>query len=210
MEANVTQDGKLGSAEDLHPLEIPRIPSDPVSLPIAHYRWTKTTGPKAWGNLAWDQEAIHVKLCAYERPLAVRVMEDGGNVWEDSCLELFIRPDQNPEYLNIEINPLGAMIFGLGPGREARQDLLELKPRLEPILTLEPCAGRWAVSFKLPLAMLREIYKGPVGPLFRANLFKGGGVDDHYGMWREVQAAEPDFHRPEYFGALILQDPASG
>jgi hypothetical protein len=200
------QGGRLGNTEELHPLEIPLTSSTPVTLPIAHYRWTKTTGPDAWGNLAWDPEAIHVKLCAYERPLAVRVMEDGGKVWEDSCLELFIRPDQNPAYLNIEINPLGAMIIGLGPGREERKDLLALKPRLGAVITLDPSEGRWEVSFRLPLAMLREIYDSPLGPLFWANLFKCGGVDDHYGMWREVQSPKPDFHRPEYFGALILQD----
>jgi hypothetical protein len=160
--------------------------------------------------MAWDQEAIHVKLCACERPLAIRVMEDGGKVWEDSCLELFIRPDRSPAYLNIEINPLGAMIIGLGAGREERKDLLELKSRLGPLITLEPCTGRWEVSFKLPLAMLGEIYGDPVEPLFWANLFKCGGVDDHYGMWQEVQTAKPDFHRPEYFGALILYDPALG
>jgi hypothetical protein len=200
----------LENTEELHPIEIPRIPSAPVTLPIAHYRWTGTTGPKAWGSLAWDREAIHVKLCAYERPLAVRVMEDGGNVWEDSCLELFIRPDQHPAYLNIEINPLGAMIIGLGAGREERKNLPELKSRLGPLITLDPCGGRWEVSFKLPFAMLGEIYGNPLGPFFRANLFKCGGVDDHYGMWREVQTVEPDFHRPEYFGALVLHDPASG
>jgi hypothetical protein len=133
-------------------------------------------------------------------------MEDGGDVWEDSCLELFIRPDQSPAYLNIEVNPLGAMIIGLGPGREDRRDLPELKPRLGPVIAIEPCAGRWEVSYKLPFGMLREIYGDPVGPLFRANLFKCGGVEDHYGMWREVQTPEPDFHRPEYFGPLLLRD----
>jgi hypothetical protein len=32
-----------------------------------------------------------------------------------------------------------------------------------------------------------------VGPLFRAKLFKCGGVDDRYGIWRELQTAGPDF-----------------
>jgi hypothetical protein len=193
--------------ETLPPLKIPQTPSVPLTLPIACYRWVGNTGPKAWGELFYDSEAIHVKLCAYEWPLSVRSWEDGGEVWEDSCLELFIRPDQDERYMNIEINPLGAMIIGLGRGREDREDLLELKPRLRPCVTVEPCEGRWSVSFYLPFMVLWEMYGQPAGPLFWANLFKCGGLTENYGMWRGVRSPQPDFHRPEYFGALVLDKP---
>jgi hypothetical protein len=125
-------------------------------------------------------------------------------VYKDSCLELFIWPEQDERYLNIEVNPLGAMLIGFGAGREGRKNLLEIKICMGSLLTIDPGKKQWSASCVLPFSLLREIYGRSAGPMFLANVYKCGGFDDHYGMWRESKTVSPDFHRPEYVGALVL------
>jgi hypothetical protein len=188
-----------------NPLIIPKSPAPPLVLPISHPYGAVLNCRKAWGELSYDDKGLYVRLCACETPLLANAGEDGGTVWEDSCLELFIRPDNDERYINFEMNPLGAMVIGLGPGRQEREDLLSIKPSLRLSVTIIPSGGFWYASFKVPFAVLREVYGRDAGKVFWANLYKCGGTDGHYIMWREVPVKPIDFHRPEYFGQLALQ-----
>ena len=45
------------------------------------------------------------------------------------------------------------------------------------------------------------------GYTFKGNFYKCGDETDypHFGMWNPVGTEKPDFHRPEYFGELIIE-----
>ncbi|OJU09661.1 MAG: hypothetical protein BGN88_12965 [Clostridiales bacterium 43-6] len=68
------------------------------------------------------------------------------------------------------------------------------------------------VECSLPVWMLSERYgkaepiKG--GSVLHANFNQCGDETPfpHCGMWREVETDTADFHRPEFFGKLILED----
>ena len=177
---------------------------DCARLPIGIYKWTVREGPEAWSELSRAPESLEVKLCAREAPLIARAYEDGAEVWKDSCLELFIRPEQDARYLNFETNPLGNMIIALGADRYSRVPMLHIKPRLGLRISIAPSDRLWSVSFSIPFALLSEVYGAGTGPRYLCNLYKCGGADDHLGMWREVGTEKPDFHRPEYFGEIEI------
>ena len=44
------------------------------------------------------------------------------------------------------------------------------------------------------------------GYTLRGNFYKCGDecVSAHHGMWNVVEVDAPDFHRPEYFGTLVI------
>ena len=184
------------------------IPNHPkrARFPINVYKWRECSEPKAWGSLFKDADALRVCLFAYEAPLIVRAFEDGAEVWKDSCLELFIRPEQDARYLNFEVNPLGNMIIALGANRHDRISMLDIKPQLDLRVTISPASKLWGVKYSIPFRLLEKIYGCKVGPRFYCNLYKCGGADDHLGMWREVNTETPDFHQPDSFGSIIMAE----
>ena len=46
---------------------------------------------------------------------------DDGNVWEDSCCELFLSPVADGTYYNLECNAAGTLLIGFGAKREGRE-----------------------------------------------------------------------------------------
>ena len=44
------------------------------------------------------------------------------------------------------------------------------------------------------------------GDIVRANFYKCGDrtAVEHYIVWNEITAANPDYHRPECFGSLVI------
>ncbi|MFV0399374.1 MAG: carbohydrate-binding family 9-like protein [Oscillospiraceae bacterium] len=184
--------------------EIIKLGKHPETLFIEHYRWLPP-GPEAWADLSIDGNYLGVCLTAIESPLLAARSLDDEDVYQDSCLEFFFRPEGDDRYINIECNPLGAMIIGFGESRHDRVSLLdEYKHLLSPTVEIHPAQGKWSVLYHIPFPLLEETYGRPFPRTFYANFYKCGGLSPHYGMWREVDAPEPDFHRPEFFGKFEI------
>jgi hypothetical protein len=64
--------------------------------------------------------------------------------------------------------------------------------------------GAWWLEMEVPFALLGA--EGTPNTL-RANLYKCGDLlrTPHYLSWSPIEAAKPDFHRPEQFGTLIIK-----
>ena len=63
----------------------------------------------------------------------------------------------------------------------------------------------WSLELELPFALFCE---GPGVPeRLQCNFYKCGDKTDtpHFLSWNPVEVASPDFHRPEFFGELILK-----
>ena len=69
-----------------------------IDIPL----WRDAGNIAAWAQVAWDDQALYVRLVA--REAAIRAVEKGplGHPWEDSCLEFFFAPVAvDPRYINI-------------------------------------------------------------------------------------------------------------
>lgn len=109
-----------------------------------------------------------------------------------------------PEYRK---NPNCCLYFGIGTGRD---DLVRLLPT-QGVGALNAHCTRsetgWDLYYSLPFSLLRLFFPAfhPHG-IMRGNFYKCGDLtqQEHYLAWNRVACAEPDFHRPEFFGELVF------
>ncbi|MHB1483473.1 MAG: carbohydrate-binding family 9-like protein [Saccharofermentanales bacterium] len=181
------------------------------SLEVDVYRWSGNDyKPAVEVFLTNDGEKLRIRMMAYESEIRCEVRDDNGNVWEDSCMEFFVRPyDDDPRYVNFEMNPAGAMIMSIGADRNTRNPII-FKYKNELNLETKIEEGFWTVEFEVPFCMLNDIYGKPADTIIDkiyGNFYKCGDKTKypHFGMWSDIDSEIPDFHRPEFFGTLVLE-----
>ena len=180
------------------------------------YRWLTGYAPRATAQLVYvEGEAFVLRMtCRENAPRAV-CTEYNQPVYTDSCLEFFaIWDNTSDRYVNMEMNARGTLLSNIGADRHGRTPIRDLCGEIFPV-TGEMADGAWTVTATVPLSMLASLYgtdaavladKLTAGYAFRGNFYKCGDNTEipHYGMWNPVGTEKPDFHRPEYFGTLIL------
>ncbi|MBQ4389173.1 MAG: hypothetical protein II824_04280 [Bacteroidales bacterium] len=168
--------------------------------------------PLCGGRIARTQDALVVDFRVSGLDLRARNTEDNGRQWEDSCVEVFIQDPEDGNYYNFEINALGKVLACTGPDRHNRT------PRpveeMEDILRFSQVEGgpieeegihTWRVGVVIPFYLIGIDPENLPGSI-RANFYKCGDktAHPHYLSWSPVETLRPDFHRPEFFGELIL------
>ncbi len=136
------------------------------------------------------------------------ILEDNGEVYKDSCVELFIDPDGNGTYYNFEFNCIGTTHHAYGISRYQRElshkDILNTIIR-KPSLGYSPVditnqKVYWDLEVLIPCSAL---FRHTIDQLksFYCNVYKCGGKDNykHYLSWFPIESSKPDFHRPEFF-----------
>jgi hypothetical protein len=177
--------------------------------------------PRAEARLLFDDRALYVLFEVDDR--YVRAVAQGfqGPVYEDSCVELFIRPRPGKGYFNVETNCGGTLLMyyiedprrtadGFARYRRLQPRDVEglhifhsLPSRVEPEIA-DPL--RWSVSYGLPLELLERYLGEPVRPgagSWRGNFHKCGDRTSHphWGSWSPI-GEDLNFHQPERFGEL--------
>lgn len=164
--------------------------------------------PEARAYLARTEDGLLILLCARERETAAVETQMGGAVYRDSCLEFFLmaRPGCNPDYINFEVNVNGVPHIGVGAGRPNRRRLHALPENMH--ISHSRHAGEWwAVCYNIPNSLIHELLGGDMEGEMRGNFYKcDESIHPHFGSWNPVKAEQPDFHRPECFGTLILEE----
>ena len=132
----------------------------------------------------------------------------------DSCVEWFVNflPEKNDGYFNFETNALGTINVSF---QKKRLDPYRRPLTEQEIASLQICADiyedHWEISYRVPFALIRSYipdYRFREGMTIRANFYKCGGHTQfvHHGVWNAIPIDKPDFHRPEYFGEIVLAD----
>lgn len=161
--------------------------------------------------IAHDARALLIRFEVEEdNPRAVALC-DNGRVWEDSCVEFFVQESGSPYYFNFETNCIGT---GLAAKRRSRSEFEHFDAaRLarvvrRPSLPKVPLDLRertaWSLELEIPFDLLVD---GGIPACLKANFYKCGDKTavPHYLSWNPVEVPAPDFHRPEFFGELILK-----
>lgn len=168
--------------------------------------------PLCGGRVARTRDALVVDFRVSGLDLRARNTADNGRQWEDSCVEVFIQDPDGAPYYNFEINALGKVLACKGPERHNRT------PRpveeMEDILRFSQVDGgpleqegihTWRVGVIIPFYLI-GIDPENLPRSIRANFYKCGDktAHPHFLSWSPVETPKPDFHRPEFFGELIL------
>ncbi len=186
---------------------------DWASIPVAdvkHYRWYEGYAPAVTAQLVYvagDRFLLRM-TCAESEPRAIYT-DYMDPVYTDSCLEFFADWTGDGRYINMEMNANGALLSCVGPDRHDRTPVRALAGDIFPVRA-EVGESSWSVTAEIPLSLLASILGCPLtvesGFAFRGNFYKCGDetASVHYGMWSPVGTEKPDFHRPEYFGELVV------
>lgn len=185
--------------------------------PIAMVNWPDEYPycPEAAFRMAWCPDGLVLHYRVSEQSVRAHYAEDGGKVWTDSCVECFVRNVDNDTYYNIECNCIGTLLAASGDSRHNRVPVApELRSAVLRWASLgnEAFAERmepttWEVALVIPAQLFTaHPLRLEAGTLLRANFYKCGDELSvpHFISWNPIEVAEPDFHRPEYFGELEL------
>lgn len=168
--------------------------------------------PKADAKIVYDNQSFYVFLRAFEKDIKATYKKVNDFVHKDSCLEFFFNPDPESDlrYINFEFNPLGTIYFSIGSDRYSRKllgDNERKRLRIQSYFTQEIF---WVVKFEIPFSFIEKYYSSLnfyEGKVMKGNFYKCGDETEkpHYGCWSPIISDFPDFHKPEYFGNLILK-----
>ena len=182
------------------------ITSQPVEYVFENYLWgSDRNDVSVSAALSHRGPVLDVVFSVQEKELRRMVWEDGGPVWMDSCVEIFIMGREG-EYSNFEISASGAMLACHGTSRSGRvpysdEVINSVKRRVE-ILENNNKQSRYRVSVSLDLSILGLADAGSV----RFNLYKcGDGLKrPHYLSLFPIDLERPDFHCPSFFQEAVL------
>ncbi len=202
---------------------IPTLPAGTVAadvdwntVPVAHidnFFWYEGHSPKTTAQLVYvtDFGFILHMTCAEVNPKAT-YHNYNEHVYKDSCMEFFCDYLGDGRYINMEMNSLGTLLSCIGPDRYDRTPIADFSGgKIFPVKG-EVCDGTWSVTAAIPASLLCKILGVDSIPFgsgytFRGNFYKCGDETAviHYGMWNPIGTEKADFHRPEYFGTLVIE-----
>lgn len=199
---------------------------------VACVNWPKEFpyAPKMEVALAHTGDSLLLHYRVEENCIRAAAEADGGRVWEDSCCEIFLQPSSpithHPTpYFNIECNCAGTLLIGKGEDRHDRQPATA---------TTLQSANRWSSLMKTAVSGENGRYTIPLkdgkftwhmalvvpatalfdsgitdfsGQTLRGNIYKCGDclTTPHFLSLFPIETAQPDFHRPEFFGELTFE-----
>lgn len=186
--------------------------SDWDNLPILNIDTLYLQTPdtiKAYGQIGYTDEALHVHLWTEETNY--RAVETGyvGMPCEDSCLEFFFTTDPaEPRYINLEFNSNGCAYLGIG-NNAADPSLVRMV--VDETIPFSPVIHRydwgWEIYYQIPYSFVRYFFPDfqPVkGKQIHANVYKCADLSEppHYLAWNPVPGEPLSFHRRNHFGLM--------
>ena len=181
---------------------------EPEMFSVGNHRPEGAECPKTEGCMRYiPGTGFEVVMRCYERDPAVSHTQPDEPVCRDSCMECFLKCfSDSPDYINVEVNAVGAMKCGFGPGR-ARKTVRELGFS-QPKATVTKNDAYWQVNYVISESLLESLYQRPcrfaVGHEMQGNFYKCRETvqPPHWSSWAKVERL--DFHTPEFFGQLKI------
>lgn len=170
--------------------------------------------PITFFNIARSDDSIFIKFYVRGNLLKAVYSTDQSPVYEDSCVEFFCKLPDSDFYTNFEFNCIGTC---LAAKRKSRKDNVVPFNRDE-MLTIKraPSIGKrafnemqglfeWELTVEIPFKLI-GIDPQNLPTKLQANFHKCANKTDspHFISWNPIKTEEPDFHRPEFFGEIIL------
>lgn len=179
--------------------------------------------PEVRFRIAYSQQMLFIEYYVKEANIKALYSEDKeSKPFKDSCCEFFFSPECNSNYYNMELNCIGKGTFAFrrggrkGPkiayGEEIMKRIFRYSTLGEaPIETSVKENGKlfeWKLTVAIPLECFTETPMETLqGKTMRANFYKCG--DDmpkpHFLTWNRIELDKPDFHTPDFFGALHFE-----
>ena len=165
-------------------------------------------------SIAHSEKYIYVDYfvrCNYLRAVNYR---NNTAVSEDSCVEFFFQLPGSDEYWNFEFNCIGAVNAShrkdrKNPIRLTDEEIAKIRRYAScgetPFNELEGLFN-WSVCVGIPFDLI-GINNADMPLTIKGNFYKCASATGmpHYLSWNPIKTEKPDFHRPEFFGTIVLE-----
>jgi hypothetical protein len=172
--------------------------------------------PLTRAKLLYDENGLYCIFRVRDRYIRCVRTRYQGQVWKDSCVEVFLQPFYERNYFNFEFNCGGTIRCSfITYGVEAED--IQLIPRsigkqiqvvhsLPRRIPMEvPLENVWTLACHIPFAVL-EHYVGELGAIpgqvWMGNLYKCADESSHPHWMSWSPLSELNFHAPWDFGSL--------
>jgi hypothetical protein len=161
-------------------------------------------------RIAHDLHALLLRFDCDDRDIWATHAQRDAPLWEEEVVELFVAPGEHDpsQYVEIEVNPLGTIFDARVASPNGRRDSMSVDPSWNAAgLVAEVCRpspGRWRAELAIPWS---DLCAGAPPRVWRANLFRierPRDADPEFSCWSPTLSDPPDFHRPAFFGRLLL------
>lgn len=171
--------------------------------------------PKVNFSIACTPDGIILKFFVEEEGTLAQVITNNDKVYNDSCVEFFVSIPGDEAYYNFEFNCIGTLLLGYGASRSNRQagpqEALKSIFRQSTLGSKAITCSMGEVSWELVVAIPYSAFFMHRIQTFRAetlrvNFYKCGNEmpQPHYLSWSPINTPQPDFHRSECFGELLV------
>jgi len=171
---------------------------------------------KSYGQLVYaktgdGKTGLYIHLFCEEKNPVSKEKQLDGMVCMDSCMEFFFgmhdAGTEDLHYLNLESNSLGVTFMSYGESRYDRVFLDALGIERFPV-SVNIGEDGWEVRMFVPEVSLKKIFglsEIDETTVVRGNFYKcDENANAPFGSWAPITAPAPDFHRPEYFGKIVI------
>lgn len=203
--------------------DVPETLAAAPRLPLLDVGGSGAEVPESGVAFAASPMALHALFELETEPPIKVTATDGGLVYEDECVELFVAsPEELFAYREIVVNPAGA-VYGaeirnpddsratwtLVPGRTPEG--LSVAVAGEPAGQPPSEWTRWSCRLSIPWRSLSGTGQPPApGEERRLNAYRiaRGASTRHLALSPTFRAAPPDFHVPRRFARAVFLPPA--
>lgn len=185
-----------------------------AKAPVATVNWPEyPERPEVEALIARSSHSLFLKFDVTEQSVRGTYTDDGSPVYQDSCVEFFVRHPDDRRYLNFEFNCLGTC-------DAARRQSRELAAPLAPAeyqrirrhaslgrtpVAIDDKATSWRLLIEIPFELI-DLDGQALPSALRVNFYKCGDLTKrpHFLSWNPIELPTPNFHCPEYFGEALL------
>jgi hypothetical protein len=165
---------------------LPEVWEQAQAVPIDTYPWrTEPADLRATARLAYDDAALYALFHVVDGHIQAESRPLNGDVWRDSCVEVFVSPERvtRRHYVNIETNCAGQLLVKFGDSRSDRRAITPGQAAGFQIETFHPGPANaplptddgWWLAARIPFDTLGEFIEIDVVPdydaVWQGNLF---------------------------------------
>jgi hypothetical protein len=187
-------------------------------LPLLDVGGSGADGPESTVAFAASPMALHALFELETEPPIKVTATDGGLVYEDECVELFLaRPEEPFVYREIVVNPAGALYGAEIRNPDDSRATWTLAPGWIPEGLSVAVAGepggrppaewrRWSCRLSIPWRLPAPGRPPAPGEERRLNAYRiaRGASTRHLALSPTLRAAPPDFHVPSRFARAVF------
>ena len=185
------------------------------SIDILNWRKSFPYKPVVAFDIARGKEDLYLHF--FVKGLSIRAMNDtdGNFVHYDSCVEFFMRKADEMSYINFEFNCIGTCYACRHQTREISIPLTPDEFRsIRRYTTLQQEAFEekkgiytWELITAIPFKVMGLDAENLPVKIF-GNFYKCADMTEnpHYVTWSPINLPQPNYHCPEFFGEIFLED----